>query len=172
MVLLLSLFLDWYAPGGTAWAVFEVWDLVLAGLSVLALLAVAGRLGMARGRPDSWLAGPSIAALVIVVAALLDHPPAARAADPKLGIWLALAAALTMVCGVAMAVARISVAIRVEGDRRDAAVGAPGRRAFPRRRPTAPAPAPSPAPRAGQPAAGDSETEATRVIDPAPGERR
>ena len=36
LLLFISLFLHWYQPGRSAWAVFEVWDLVLAGLALAA----------------------------------------------------------------------------------------------------------------------------------------
>ena len=45
VLLLVSLFIDWYDPGGDAWAVFESLDLVLAGVAVCGLLAVAPRFG-------------------------------------------------------------------------------------------------------------------------------
>ena len=45
VLLLVSLFIDWYDPGGDAWAVFESLDLVLAGAAVCGLLAVAPRFG-------------------------------------------------------------------------------------------------------------------------------
>jgi len=113
-LLLVSLFLDWYQPGRSAWEVFEVWDLVLAALSLVALVAAAGRLGLARRRPDSWLIIPSATAFVVVIASLLNHPPAAIGFDPMVGIWLALAASILMLAGVAIAVARMSVAIKLE----------------------------------------------------------
>ncbi len=113
-LMLVSLFLDWYQPGRSAWEVFEVWDLVLAALSLVALVAAAGRLGLAQRRADSWLIIPSGTAFVVVVASLLDHPPPAIGFDPMVGIWLALAASILMVAGVAIAVARVSVAITLE----------------------------------------------------------
>jgi hypothetical protein len=114
-LLFVSLFLHWYQPGRSAWTVFEVWDLVLATLSVVALVAAAGRLGFGRSRPDSWLVAPSAAALVVVVASLLNHPPAAIGADPMVGIWLALIATVLMLVGVALSVAGVSVAINIHG---------------------------------------------------------
>ncbi|HEV2785985.1 MAG TPA: hypothetical protein VGV67_06330, partial [Solirubrobacteraceae bacterium] len=76
LLLFVSLFLDWYQPGIDAWSVFEAWDLVLALLAVAALVAVAGRMGFGPPRPASWRLGPALAALVIVVYAILDPPPA------------------------------------------------------------------------------------------------
>lgn len=114
ILLLVSLFLEWYQPGVGAWEVFEVWDLVLALLAIGALVAVAGRLGFGPSRPSSWLLVPAAAALVIVLYALIDPPPAAAGlldGDPGTGLWLALAGALLMAAGALLSVARISVAI-------------------------------------------------------------
>ncbi len=118
LLLLVSLFLEWYQPGAEAWDVFEVWDLVLAVLAIGALVAVASRLGYGAARPASWLIGPALATLVIVVYALLDPPPAAQGlvdGDPSTGLWLALVAAVLMTAGVLLSVARISVAITAAG---------------------------------------------------------
>ena len=127
ILLLVSLFLEWYEPGIEAWDVFEVWDLVLAALAIAALVAVASRLGYGPHRPGSWLFVPAAVAFVVVVAALLDHPPAVDAPgnDPSTGLWLALVAAVLMAVGAVLALARISVALNV-GDAGPAAM--PGRR--------------------------------------------
>lgn len=118
ILLLVSLFLEWFQPGLDAWSIFEVWDLVLALLAIAALVAVAGRLGYGAPRPDSWLIGAAIAALVIVVYAILDPPPATTGlpdGDPATGLWLALLASVLMTAGAVMSVARISVAITAAG---------------------------------------------------------
>jgi hypothetical protein len=118
LLLLVSLFLEWYQPGYDAWNAFEVWDLVLALLAIGALVAVASRLGFGPPRPVSWLAGCAGAVLVIVVHALLDPPPATAGvldADLATGLWLALAAAILMTVGAVLSVARISVAITTAG---------------------------------------------------------
>jgi hypothetical protein len=114
-LLFISLFLEWYAPGLDAWTSFEVWDLVLATVAIVALVAVAGRLGFGRPRPNSWLLATSGTAFVVVVAAIVNHPPAAAGIDndPRTGIWLALAGAALMLAGTVLAVARISVAVNI-----------------------------------------------------------
>jgi hypothetical protein len=115
LLLFISLFLEWYDPGLDAWTSFEVWDLVLATVAIVALVAVAGRLGFGPPRPNSWLLATSGIAFVVVVAAIVNHPPAAAGIenDPRTGIWLALAGAALMLAGTVLAVARISVAVNV-----------------------------------------------------------
>ncbi len=119
ILLLVSLFLEWYQPGIDAWEIFEVWDLVLAGLAIGALVATASRFGVGVVRPPSWTFAPAIAALVIVVYAFLDPPPLIASpgvdGDPSTGLWLALAAAVLMTAGAVMSVARISVAFHAAG---------------------------------------------------------
>jgi hypothetical protein len=160
IILLVSLFLEWYQPNAEAWDVFEVWDLVLAALAVAALVAVAGRLGFGTPRPASWLIGASLAALVIVIYALVDPPPIVDAAggagngfgDPGTGLWLALAATILMTAGVLLSVARISVAFSTGGP----AAGEPlARRRAAAADPLAPDPVVGGAgPAAGEPAGG------------------
>ncbi len=111
ILLFVSLFLEWFDPVAEAWDIFEVWDLVLAALAVVALVAVASRLGFGPPRPSIWLMGPAVAALLIVLYVLIDPPPAVPPeADPSTGLWLALAAAVLMTAGALLSVARISVA--------------------------------------------------------------
>lgn len=113
LLLFISLFLEWYEPRIDAWEIFEVWDLVLAVLAIVALVAVAGRMGFAPPRPSSWLIGPALTALVIVLYLLINPPPLTPEidGDPSTGLWLALAAAILMVAGATLSVAQISVAI-------------------------------------------------------------
>ena len=76
VLLLVSLFVDWYRPGGDAWAVFESVDLALAGAAICALLAMAPRLG--GGGLGRALPIIAAAAFAVVVVQLIDPPPAAR----------------------------------------------------------------------------------------------
>ena len=134
LLLFVSLFLDWYQPGIDAWSVFEAWDLVLAVLAVAALVAVASRFGFGPPRPASWLLGPAIAALVIVIYAFLDPPPATNGlpdGDPATGLWLALVGAALMTAGAVLSVARISVAISAAGPAHADAPAAPADPAAP-----------------------------------------
>jgi hypothetical protein len=125
VVLLISLFFDWYQPGRSAWQIFEVWDLVLAALALTALWVAAERVWSTRPLPQRWVLGPGIASFVIVAESLLNHPPAAIGAGPMVGIWLALAASIAMVIGAGMSLARVSVAIQIS-DGAAMARGAPG----------------------------------------------
>jgi len=167
IMLLVSLFLEWYTPNAEAWDVFEVWDLVLAALAILALMTVAGRLGFGPPRPASWLIAASAAALVIVLYALIDPPPVVQGGegfgDPSTGLWLALAGVILMVAGTVLSFARISVAFNAArpgvGDHR----GGHGRHVDPDgSNPAVPQP-----PRAGEPGYAEragSSTEPTRRI--------
>ncbi len=182
-LLFVSLFLNWFQPGRSAWTVFEVWDLVLAAFSLLALVAAAGRLGFGPSRPDSWLVAPSVVALVVVVASLVNHPPAAIGEGPMIGIWLALIATVLMLAGVALSVAGVSVAINIHAGTADrSSVATPdtsGRepsatRGLRLRRPalrtdSSPDDAVAHCP---SPPADEARTEATRALDEDPAERR
>jgi hypothetical protein len=164
-LLLVSLFLNWYQPGRSAWEVFEVWDLVLAALSVMALVAAAGRLGVTQRRPDRWLITPGGTAFVVVVASLVNHPPGEIRSDPMVGIWLGLAASILMLIGAVVAVARVSVAIKLEdrpvADPQSDVPKPAGRRRFP----SSPrAGATGSAERADSAVAADEGTHPTRVL--------
>jgi len=116
VLLLVSLFIDWYDPGGDAWAVFEALDLALAGAAVCGLLAVAPRFGT--GGLGRALPLITAAALATVIVQLFDQPPAARDADLATGAWLALAATALMAGGALLGAASISVTVDVRGRER------------------------------------------------------
>jgi hypothetical protein len=123
VLLLVSLFVDWFDPGGDAWAVFELTEIVLAGCAICGLIAVLPRYaGLARAIPVI-----AFAALAIVVVQLVDPPPAARGDALEAGAWLALAATIVMAAGATMSAASISVTVDVRGRerrRRSAAIDA------------------------------------------------
>jgi hypothetical protein len=125
VLLLVSLFIDWYDPGGDAWAVFESVDLVLAGAAVCGLLAMAPRFGS--GGLGRALPVISATAFAIVVVQLIDPPPVVSDSDLATGAWLALAATVTMAGGAILGAASISVTVDVRGRerrRRTAAIDA------------------------------------------------
>jgi hypothetical protein len=116
VLLLVSLFVDWYRPGGNAWAVFESVDLALAGVAICALVAMAPRLGSGGlGRALPIIAAVAFA---IVVVQLIDPPPSARDSELHTGAWLALAGTSLMACGALLGAASISVTIDVRGRER------------------------------------------------------
>jgi hypothetical protein len=119
ILLVLSLFLNWYKAdrsdaGLSGWTVFEVLDLVLVALAVLALIAAAERLGYKTPVPGSNLTVVGGVALAIVLSQLIDHPPAGVGLSPDVGIWLALGASGLIVAGGILGRARISVEVVVD----------------------------------------------------------
>jgi hypothetical protein len=116
LLLLVSLFLNWFTGDITAWEAFEVWDLVLF---VLALGAIAAGLGITTQDVElvdrRLLPAGVVAVAVIVVSQLLDPPPAATGADPDTGIWLAVGAALLMCIGALLVYGRVHLSLTVEG---------------------------------------------------------
>jgi hypothetical protein len=142
VLLLVSLFIDWYRPGGDAWAVFEWVDLALAGAAISALLALAPRLsdgGLGRAVPIV-----AAVAFVVVGVQLIDPPPVVADSDLDTGAWLALAATAVMAGGALLGAASISVTVDVRGrerrrraaaiDAREATADAPDEAATTRRR--------------------------------------
>jgi hypothetical protein len=116
VLLLVSLFIDWYRPGGDAWAVFESVDLILAGAAIAALLAMAPRLG--NGGLGRAIPIVCTAAFVVVAVQLVDPPPAVSDSDLRTGAWLALAATAVMAAGSLLGAASISITVDVRGRER------------------------------------------------------
>jgi peptidoglycan/LPS O-acetylase OafA/YrhL len=156
IALLVSLFLSWYEPGRSAWTVFEVWDIVLAAISIAALAAIvpARRAGVRDEHivPERWLPALAGAAVVVVVVSLINHPPAARGDSPEVGAWLALASTAVLGAGATLTRARVSLIITLRSQERSPAAAAP----------PAPAPVAEPEPREA-----DFEAEtATQTLPP------
>jgi len=125
VLLLVSLFIDWYDPGGDAWAVFESLDVLLAGAAVCGLLAMAPRFGT--GGLGRALPLISVVAFAIVLVQLIDPPPVVSDSDLATGAWLALGATAAMGLGGILGAASISVTVDVRGRerrRRTAAIDA------------------------------------------------
>jgi hypothetical protein len=130
--LFISLFLNWYTPGLSAWDAFEVLDLVMAALALAALWVAAEVLARGERSREGWLPLLGGGSLALVVSQLVNHPPAAQGGSVKVGAWVALGGTAAMALGGALSVAGVSVAAQAE----------PGERARPerpRRRPAAPA---------------------------------
>ena len=115
LVLLVSLFLEWYADQ-TAWDAFELADVVLAVTAVLALVAAAGLIAPEVAYLDRGvLPATAIAATVLVTAQLLSPPPDFSGTDPDAGAWIAFAASLAMLAGTVLSFGRVSFSVAVEG---------------------------------------------------------
>jgi hypothetical protein len=115
LVLLVSLFMDWYA-GETAWGAFEVADVLLAALAVAALLAALGQIAEEIAVVDrGWLPAVVLSSTLLVVAEILSPPPAVGGADPQEGAWIAFAAALVMLVGTVLSLGRVSFSFAIEG---------------------------------------------------------
>lgn len=127
--LLVSLFLDWYEPGLSAWEVFEIGDIVLAALAIVALVtALPMRLpgsgaSLASERALPWI---GVGALAFVIVTLLDDPPAARDLPLEFGAWLGLIGAALMGAGGFLTKAQISIVVssRDGAPRESSATGA------------------------------------------------
>jgi hypothetical protein len=119
IVLLVSLFLEWYGSQ-TAWDVFEMADVVLAVLAIAAIATAVGLIAPDVGYLDrKWVPGVGVAAAVLI-AAQLDPPPAAADEMAGTGAWIAFASALVMVIGAVLSFGRVSLAVSVEEqDRRE-----------------------------------------------------
>jgi hypothetical protein len=115
LVLLVSLFLDWYGSL-TAWEAFEVVEVLLGSLAVIALAIAVGQL-----IPDleyverRWLPAVVLAVAVLVAAEIVDPPPAAGGEDPASGAWIAFGSALVMFAGTVLTFGRVRFAVSVEG---------------------------------------------------------
>jgi hypothetical protein len=114
VLLLVSLFLEWYGPL-SAWDAFEVVDVLLAALAILCLVGGLGTLA----RDDMvfvdrrWLPGIVLAVAVLVIAEILDPPPAAADLSADTGAWLAFGAAIVMLIGALLSLGRVSVSVSV-----------------------------------------------------------
>jgi hypothetical protein len=140
VLLIVSLGLDWYADL-SGFNSFEVLDLLLVVLALVALAELVGALGLVRTPLRSGTAlVVGVVALVIVLSQLVNHPPAGYQDDVGTGLWLGLAGAALMLVGAILSTARIAIAVE---PRRAGA--APGRN-------SPPAPAASSAPPASPPA--------------------
>lgn len=123
LALLVSLFLDWYGPGGfdlgaaiTAWTAFEITDVLLAAIALTALYgavaAIVPSVRLTEATANSLpLLGAS--AFVLVAISLIDVPPAASGASIETGAWIALAGSALMLIGGILSVTRVSLAVTV-----------------------------------------------------------
>src|SRR4051812_41540055 len=111
LVLLVSLFLDWYGDL-SAWGVFELTDVLLAALALTAFVAALGLIAPELAWLDRrWLLIAVFASVVLVIAQILSPPPAAAGADPQTGAWIGFAASLVMLGGAVLSLGRVSFSV-------------------------------------------------------------
>ena len=151
LVLLVSLFLEWYG-GESAWGAFEVADVLIAALALAALLAAAGhdRRGGRRWSTGAGCRRLVLASALLVIAEILSPPPVVGGADPQTGAWIAFAAVLVMLAGTVLSLGRVSFSFAIEGREPRQRVSAVDHR--------------PPTTEAGAPVARREETEATEAI--------
>jgi hypothetical protein len=121
LALLVSLFLDWYGPGElglgsaiTAWAAFEITDILLALIALAALAGAVAAIAPESRLPVAPTSAPPIlggAAFVLVAVNLIDVPPAATGASLEPGAWIGLAGSALMLIGGILSVTRISLVV-------------------------------------------------------------
>ena len=113
-ILLVSLFLEWYGTL-TAWEAFEVVEVLLAVLAVAALTIAAGLLLPDLGYVERrWLPLVVGAAVILVIAQVIDPPPTAAGEELEAGAWFAFGAVFLMSAGALLTFGRISFAVSVE----------------------------------------------------------
>jgi drug/metabolite transporter (DMT)-like permease len=97
--------------------VFEINDLVLAALALLTLAVAAGgafRPDRAGVPTEGSIVYAGIGALIVVVAALIQHPPAVLHRSPQVGAWLALVGAVLITAGGVLIRARVSIVVALK----------------------------------------------------------
>ena len=128
LILIASLFTDWY-ENITGFTVFEFNDLLLVGLALATLAALAASMRLLRTHISPGVAlAVAILALLVVLSQLLNDPPAVagdNGRDQDTGIWLALAGSALMVAGAVLSTVRLAIAVE---PRRSGAAPPPARR--------------------------------------------
>jgi peptidoglycan/LPS O-acetylase OafA/YrhL len=115
LVLLVSLFLNWYG-NFTAWGIFEITDVLLTALALTALVAALGLLAPELAWLDRrWLLISVFGSAVLVIAAILSPPPGGADLTIKSGAWIGFAAVLVMLAGAVLSLGRVSFSVAVEG---------------------------------------------------------
>ena len=112
VLLIVSLFLDWY-EGITGFTAFEFVDLLLVLLAVAAIVSLAGGAGLFEPAPPPAVAlGVALFTIFVVLTQIINDPPMVvlTERDQDIGIWLALSGAGLMVAGAVLGYASISLA--------------------------------------------------------------
>lgn len=114
VLLIVSLFLDWYEDDLEAFTVYEVLDLLLVLMALATVASLAGGLGLIRAAPSPGVSlTVALFTVFVVLSQILNDPPAVANgdADKGIGIWLALGGAALMVAGSVLAYARVTLAV-------------------------------------------------------------
>ena len=112
VLLIVSLFLDWYEEDLEGFTVFEVLDLLLVLMALVTIASLAGGLRLVRSAPSPVFSlAVALFTVFVVVSQVLNDPPAVANGDAgkEIGIWLALGGAALMGAGSVLAFARISL---------------------------------------------------------------
>lgn len=112
VLLVVSLFLDWYEIDLEGFTIFEFLDLLLVLMALVTIASLAGGLGLVRAAPSPAISlAVALLTIFVVLSQVLNDPPAVvnRDAGKEIGLWLALGGAGLMVAGSLLAYARISL---------------------------------------------------------------
>lgn len=123
VLLIVSLFLDWYEGDLEGFTVFEVLDVLLVVMALVTIASLAGGLGLFRPAPAPEVSlAVALLSILLVGSQVVNDPPAvAGEVGPgkELGIWLALAGSALMAAGAMLGFARISLAFETRTGRSD-----------------------------------------------------
>lgn len=166
VLLLVSPFLTWFDPGGSAWTLFELLDLVIVFAAVyVGVTATTRLLDVDHGSDRRGVPIAGGFALVAILATMVEPPPVALDASLGFGAWLALLGSVIIVAAGLLDLARVSVTVSVGGPEGDGLpvddqpLRSPQPPTWNPSRPEG-APAPAPAPAAPPLGPGPASTEA------------
>ena len=119
IILLVSLFLNWWSGptdevSVSAWTALEVVDLILAALSVIAIILV---LPASPGKVEfnkagaAWLPWLGPIAILLIGASIIHDPPTVNGLSLAAGAWIGLGGAVVMSLGGFLRRVGISIAI-------------------------------------------------------------
>lgn len=120
VLLLVSPFLQWFDPGGSAWTLFELLDLVIVACALyVGVTATMRLLDVDRGADRRGVPVAGGIALAAVLATMLEPPPVATDASLGFGAWLALFGAVIILGAGLLDLARVSVTVNIGGQAGD-----------------------------------------------------
>jgi hypothetical protein len=113
VLLIVSLFLDWY-EGFTGFTAFEFLDLLLVLLALVTIASLAGGLGLVKPAVSPGVSlGVALFTVLVVLSQVVNDPPLVigPGRDKDIGVWLGLSGSALMVAGAVLAYAHISLAV-------------------------------------------------------------